>query len=455
MRGIIGHMQWRVLFLMLVVTLGVLTPLRVLRAETSDITKAEQARLEAELKQVEAEIAAETKKLQGQQAQSASFQRDINILTTEINRAKLNIKAKQIEIARLGDDITKKVGTINVLQSRLTRGQMSLAELLRQARELDDETLAEVVLARQNLNTLFADLGAFEQLQEALHVSFGQVRTVKATTEKEKGALEVRRAAEQDAERAIAVQKKIIEQKEAEKQALLSASKNQEASYKQVIAAKEAKKAQIRSALFRLRGATAISFGEAYGYASRLQRLTGVRAAFVLAIITQESNLGQNVGNCYLTNPTTGAGIRVSTGAVQDRVMNPVRDVPVFLRITKALGLDSSATLVSCPFTTGWGGAMGPSQFIASTWQGYETRIASTLGINTPNPWQPEHAFTATALFLKDLGAAQGGYTAERTAALRYYAGGNWSLPQNAFYGNSVMQIAEQYQQQINILQGA
>ena len=76
----------------------------------------------------------------------------------------------------------------------------------------------------------------------------------------------------------------------------------------------------------------------------------------------------------------------------------------------------------------------------------YKPRLTQLLG-HTPNPWDPRDAFHATALFMADLGAASGGYTAERQAALRYYAGGNWNAPQNAFYGNQVMAKAQNIQQ--------
>ena len=82
---------------------------------------------------------------------------------------------------------------------------------------------------------------------------------------------------------------------------------------------------------------------------------------------------------------------------------------------------------------------MGPSQFIPSTWSLYEKKISSAVGVATPDPWDPKHAFMASAIFLKDLGAAGGTYSDEREAALRYYAGGNWNHPRNAFYGNEVM----------------
>jgi membrane-bound lytic murein transglycosylase B len=131
--------------------------------------------------------------------------------------------------------------------------------------------------------------------------------------------------------------------------------------------------------------------------------------------------------------------------------MKPDRDVPYFLDMMARLGKDPYGTPVSCPQSIGYGGAMGPTQFIPSTWKGYESRIATAYGVTVGDPWNPEHAIMATALFLQDLGAARGGYTAEREAAGRYYAGGNW-MAYGLGYAASVLAHAETYQNDINFL---
>ena len=133
--------------------------------------------------------------------------------------------------------------------------------------------------------------------------------------------------------------------------------------------------------------------------------------------------------------------------------MKPSRDYEPYLRITKELGLDPDTMPLSCPYKGGYGGAMGPAQFIPSTWEGMQSAVARLTGNNPPNPWNAIDAFAASGLYLRDLGAAGGSYSAERKAALRYYAGSNWSNPKNAFYGNEVMAIATKYQSQIDILQ--
>lgn len=98
---------------------------------------------------------------------------------------------------------------------------------------------------------------------------------------------------------------------------------------------------------------------------------------------------------------------------------------------------------------------MGPAQFIPSTWEGFADRIASLTGHNPPNPWDPEDAFMAAAMYLADNGADGRTYATERRAALCYLAGcANAKKSAYAFYGDDVMELAAKYQSQIDILGG-
>ena len=99
---------------------------------------------------------------------------------------------------------------------------------------------------------------------------------------------------------------------------------------------------------------------------------------------------------------------------------------------------------------------MGAAQFIPSTWTSYEDRISTLAGHpGTPaNPWDNLDAFTAIALYMTDLGADAQTPVAERTAALKYFAGGYYNNPAFAPYGDNVMQFASEFQQEIDTLNG-
>jgi membrane-bound lytic murein transglycosylase B len=370
--------------------------------------------------------------------------------------AQANIKAKNLLIQTLGSDIVDKQNHITDLEGHITAGKQTLSGILRKMNEIDAYSLPEVMLSQSTVAGFFNDIDTFQSVQAALQKTFDQLQSDQAATTVEKNALTVRKNTETDARYAIQQQETAIQGDQTEQKQLLSISKGSERSYTTLIAQKAAQAAQIRAALFPLAGGQKIPFGQALQYAQTASAKTGVRPAFLLAILTNESALGANVGNCYLTNKQTGNGIFVSSGLPSSSVMKPTRDVQPFLQITQALGLDPLKTVVSCQQVSvgGWGGAMGPAQFIPSTWMLMKDDIAALLGIgNMPNPWDPAQAFMASALYLSNLGAGGGGYTSERNAACKYFSGSVCSKSRViAGYGDAALSKAVQIQQSINQL---
>ena len=423
----------------------------VLEAET-DID-AREAELRAELKKIEAEQAALQKSLDAQKGQTATIQRDVNVLTSQIKQAELNIKKKKLEIEGLSKEIKLKDETVSQLNAKVVRSQGALAELVKKTNDQDNYSLPEILLGSENLSDFFVDLDSYNALQKQLENLFQEIRALKGETEAEKLTLEQKQKAELDKKKAIEVSKATVATKKSEQDTLLNASKQTEAGYQQVLKEKQAKAATIRAALFQLRDSGGIQFGDAVKYAQEASRNTGVRAAFILAILKQESNIGQNVGSCIITDLESGQTQSSNSGNTFSNGIHPVRDLPALKTILDNLGKDPLTTKVSCPQSVGYGGAMGPSQFIPSTWQIYIPRLQQILGAY-PNPWNPEHAVTASGLFLKDLGAAAGGYSAEFEAAGRYYAGGNWELYGKG-YATSVLSYATDIQKQIDFLDDA
>jgi membrane-bound lytic murein transglycosylase B len=417
----------------------------------------QKAQLEKELAAVEAEQKAAEKELVNAQAKSTSLANDIALLNAKIKTAQLNIKAKTLLIQTLGNDIVSKQKHIDNLELHISKGKESLAGVLRKTNELGSYSLPEVLLSQKTVAGFFQDIDTFDSVHESMQEVFSGLRSDELETTAEKEALDARRNKEMDAKYTIEEEKKNIEGDETQKQQLLSVSKGNEKSYSSIIAQKKALAAKIRAQLFSLRDAAAIPFGQAYQYAVSASQKTDVRPALILAILTQESNLGSNVGQCYVIDTTTGAGISAKTGASIQKVMSPTRDVPVFLELLQILGGDYAKTVVSCPQSIGWGGAMGPSQFIPSTWKLMSGQIAEAVGISgMPDPWNPAHAIMATALYLSDRGAVTGSYTAERNAACKYYSGSSCGVVSGAStYGNSVMALADKIQRtMIDPLQG-
>jgi membrane-bound lytic murein transglycosylase B len=411
---------------------------RITDAQITTSVDVRKAQLETELVQIEKDIAAQKSILSEKQQEKVSLERDVAILDAQIKEAQLSIRARDLSIQKLTGEIGQKGVIIVQLSDKLSREKESLARLIKKTDELDSFSLAEVMLSNQNLSGFFSDADKFDVIEESLALSFVDIEQTKSYTADQKTSLEDKKAEEMELRKIQQLQKERIEEKRVERNQVLKQTKGQEKLYQELLNNKEKNAAVIRSELFSMRGSAAIPFGQALEYANVASKATGVRAAVILGIIREETNLGENVG----------------TG-IWSADMHPTRDVPVFKEICASLGLDPDTMPVSKKVWYGWGGAMGPAQFIPSTWVIYKDRVAALTGHNPPNPWNPLDAFTASAILLKDNGAAKGTYAAERLAALRYLAGWkNASNPNYAFYGDDVMEFATEFQRQIDILSG-
>jgi len=423
----------------------------VVFAQSTDLTPAERAELEKQLAEVEKQIAETNATIGSLQAEGASLQRDIAILDGEIKRAKLKVRSTELEIQNLSEDISFHAETIGELTEKLTDDQKSLAHILRKTREIDDYSFAEMIFSSKTMSDFVSDLGTFDSIKRDMLTLFEELRNTRAETAETKEGLEGERTNKQILQSQLVLEQKAVEQKEAEKKRLLAETKGQESLYKSLKSSQEQVASEIRARLFPLRDAGEIPFGTAVEYAKSASQKTGVRAALILAILSQESDLGRNVGQCYVTDLNTGDGKGKNTGTPFPGVMKVPRDTVPYARIMDALGRSWSTTPVSCPQPGGYGGAMGPTQFIPSTWELFEGALRAALGIAATDPWNALHAITATGLYLQDVGAAGGNYTAEHTAAARYYAGGNWASSGQG-YANSVMAKAAAFQQDIDLI---
>lgn len=394
--------------------------------------------LQAELNDLEAQIAVHKKNITEKQQQGVSLSRDISILSEKIKQSQAQIKAHDKAISRLNQSINEKDRTIANLNNKMDREKDSLAQILRKTNYQDSYSLLDFSLSGHSLSNFFSDADSFSVLQRALNQSFEDIRITKVDIESVRTELVDAKLEEVEIRKANLLEKKKVENNQAEKKELLTVTKGQEATYKKLLTDREKQAAKIRAALFELSGTKAINFGQAYDFALIAQKVTGIRPAFLLGLITVESNLGQNVGK---------GNWKVD--------MHPTRDQPIFKQICEKLGLNPDDMPVSKKQWYGYGGAMGPAQFIPSTWVLYENRVAKVTGRGYANPWNPEDAFIAAALYLTDSGAVYGNRTKEHRAAMCYLAGcGNANKKSLQFYANDVFSYADKYEAQIKILQG-
>jgi len=387
-----------------------------------------------------------------------TLQNQIYILSSRIKQLDYQIYQNNLMVKDLGLQIDDTGESIYKTSLKIEKSKMQLSQILREVYEQDQKSMVEVLLEEEELSDFFDNLVALDALNFENRELLKSIKGLKIYLEEQEESLD-----EEKVELESMVELQIIQKEDSAKTKqdknyfleLTGAEYQEHMKQKEEV---EATAAEIRARIFELIGVPdAPTFGEAYEIAKNVEAITGVRPAFLLAVLTQESNIGKNVGQCYLKDPETGEGIVAYNGEKIARVMKPSRDVEPFLTITKELGRDPYKTPVSCPMSYGYGGAMGPAQFIPSTWIAYRERLKKIAG-RPVDPWEIKDSFLAAATYLSDYGGTKQTYNDEFNAALSYFAGPGWYKSKyksyyQRDYGYPVMNLTERYEAEIKVLE--
>ena len=405
---------------------------------------------EAILKNYEEEIAKYEDSISKTQKEKDTLFNKVSILKNKIKKLELQISQSNLMVKDLTLQLKDTEGSIEKNSLKIEEKKDNLSAILRSIYEEDKKSLVEVLLSENQLSGFFNNLMNLENLNYKNKDLLKEIKNLKNYLENQKDSLDKEKQDLQNLLEMQQLQKQDSETTKKTQETLLETTKGKESEYQKLLKSTQEKATQIRARIFDLIGIPqAPTFGEAYDLAKYVEEATGIRPALLLAVLTQESNIGKNVGQCYLKNNETGSGVKANSGVVISRVMSPKRDVPPFLQITRELVRDPYGTPVSCPMSYGWGGAMGPAQFIPSTWIIYKDRVKAITG--SADPWNIRDAFVASALYLKDKGAGSQVYKDEWGAAIAYFAG--YVNTKYRFYGDSVMSMATKYESDIKAIE--
>jgi membrane-bound lytic murein transglycosylase B len=395
----------------------------------------ERQELEAQLSELEKQIDQYEEQIVSYQKQEKNLTGEISGLNAKIAKLNLQIKAINLSLAQLDTKIADTRSDIKTTEESIDTNKQALAQLMRNVYVADRTSLLEIFLANPRLSDFFTDVNNIGVLQDNLRVTIGRITDLKTQLEDQHEQLSLARADTATLKEYQAAQKRETETAQKEKQTLLVAKKEEKKKVSELAQKTREEALKIRNRLFELLGGGEMTFQEAYDLAKIAAGATGIRPAFLLAVLDRESALGRNVGRCtYKT------------------AMSP-KDQVVFLELVKELNISPDSVTVSCPNADGiYGGAMGPAQFIPTTWQLYKNKISALTGRRPPSPWNNADAFSAAALYLKDAGAGSN----ERTAAARYYCGSRWNryVCLNV-YGRKVVEQANRFQKDIEVLTSA
>ncbi|KKR23375.1 MAG: Cell wall endopeptidase, family M23/M37 [Candidatus Yanofskybacteria bacterium GW2011_GWD2_39_48] len=353
---------------------------------------------------------------------STTLQSEISKMNAKISQIQLEIRSLALSINKTGLEIGAAEVQITDSENKIEKHKLALAQFVKLVNKNDQTTLTELLIANASLSDFFNALNNVKTTQQNLKDSIVAIRALKNDLEIKKTDLEDKKAELERSRTMQEMSKNDLDSSKSSINKLLKETKGQESKYQELVKKSQKDIEAIRSQITYL-AQNGITAEEAVKYGQLAAIRTGIRPAYLLAELNQESGLGINVGKCIIVDATSGASKHIVTGKVSARGINPTRDLPLFLRITEGLGKDPFQTVISCWPGYGWGGAMGPAQFIPSTWMGYRDEVTRLTGHNPANPWSIEDAFVAAASKLAHDGADSKTKAGEIAASKRYFCG--------------------------------
>ncbi len=277
---------------------------------------------------LEAEIAAYKSELQKTQSAGQSLANTIKEL--DLNQKKLEadikvseekIKRTNLVIEQLGDQIDDKKDTIDGLKTAVATGARTMEEA-------DKTSFLVYLLREESMTEAWREFDSVQFIERHLNENIKKLSSAKQDLEGKKVNTESEKKEVVDLQNQLAVQKKIILANKNEKQRLLQETKNEESSYRKIIADREKKKQQFENELRAIE--------EGLKFNLNIKDLpSGVSFSWPLEkiIITQKFGITASSGRLYKSGSHSGVDFGAPIGtplyAMADGVIAGTGDTDV------------------------------------------------------------------------------------------------------------------------------
>lgn len=218
-----------------------------LRAKIAE-NSAQRARLDEEIKSYQTQIEAVSK--QADSLKNTLIELD---LTRKSLEASIRVTQNKIDAASL--EISRLALNIGSTQNDITDNRRVIAGLLNEIYQKPDRSVPLLLLAGETVSDTLDAVEKLSRLESGLHTKIDSLEIAKANLESNKRATEAKKAELVTLTEQLGSQKKIVAQTSAEKQNLLTSTKNTEADYRRTLADKIARKEAFEKELLEFESA--------------------------------------------------------------------------------------------------------------------------------------------------------------------------------------------------------
>ena len=194
------------------------------------------------LEDIEKEILEYEMALREVGAEKSTLQGAINRLTTERKKVQADISYTENKINTTDlkiDQLTLEIGTT---EKGIDQNITAISAVLRKMNTADDETLVEILLRQENISAFWNEYEELEQVKYGMLVKIAALSELKQSYEDKRKESESFRTELVDLKDQYSDQNAVLSSNKAEKDELLSVTKNEEANYQALLSQKKAAK---------------------------------------------------------------------------------------------------------------------------------------------------------------------------------------------------------------------
>jgi murein DD-endopeptidase MepM/ murein hydrolase activator NlpD len=200
-----------------------------------------------ELEAVNKQLEATQDVLEDVQVRGKTLNQEIKRIDTSLSQVDLSIKASEIKISKTSLEIQSLNNSIAEKEAAIALRRDAVGRLLQRFQERDGESLLSVFLKNVSLSQNLAETETIDTLNDSLLDDVSVIRQLKDDLNQRLQDVSDKKKSIEAENQNLKVKKSIAVEQKADKQSLLSQTKNQEKAYQQVVSELEKKQAEISS----------------------------------------------------------------------------------------------------------------------------------------------------------------------------------------------------------------
>ncbi len=219
-------------------------------AAVADDLQNEINQKQAQIQELEKQIAQYNQLVQTTKTQGATLKAEITRMQNQINKLEAEVRLTQTKISQTSLKIKGLTSDISTQNIELERQRSNLMEIIQALDDYDQSSPLALFLSSGNFSDVLSQVQYVSNLQSGIQEKLQSIRETKAQLETQKTQNESYKSSLEDLRGQLKGQSAVLDNQKGEKDSLLKTTKNQEKAYQSTLTTLQQQRDQIENEIF-------------------------------------------------------------------------------------------------------------------------------------------------------------------------------------------------------------